>query len=440
MNMKKKIFSLCFCAVFLCSLAVVGTPTVYAQAPEGSPVANHGQLSVRDGQLCDVSGNPYQLRGISSHGLHWYGQYVNQNAIRTIRDDWKANVFRLAMYTGESGYITNPQPIKATLEKGIQACLDLGMYVIIDWHMLGNDEPEDANPQTYQAQAIAFFDEMSKKYGHYPNVLYEICNEPNGDDVTWSNNIKPYAQTVIAAIRANDPDNLILVGSSTWSQDLHIQTADPLTESNIMYTVHFYAGTHGDYLQKRVENAVKAGFPVFISEWGTTRADGDGGIFPEKADVWLELLDKYNISWVNWSLSDKNEACALLKPGTSAQGNWNAQNLSASGDYVVRRLQSYPADEPAVTEPAVISSITCNNSDNICKGDNLTFRVQTTNGSGKHTLSYYLLRNGQICYKAQSVSSDSFSYTPHQAGDYSLLAYCRDEGKISSKRYVFKVK
>jgi endoglucanase len=226
-----------------------------------------------------------------------------------------ANVFRVAMYTGEGGYISQPENVKNLLVSAVDNAIAEDMYVIIDWHILS-----DGNPMTYVEESKKFFDEMSAKYADTPNVLYEICNEPNGN-VSWANDIKPYAEQVIPVIRENSPQSIILVGSGTWSQDINEPADNPLSFDNIMYTCHFYAGTHGSWLRDRIDYALSKGAPIFISEWGTSAADGNGGVFENETREWLDFLNERNISWCNWSLCDKAESSAALSgDGLSESG------------------------------------------------------------------------------------------------------------------------
>ncbi len=168
-------------------------------------------------------------------------------------------------------------------------------------------------------------------------MLYEICNEPNGN-VSWAKDVKPYAQEVVKAIRGAGSDGVILIGSPTWSQDIHLAAADPVPGKNLMYPLHFYAGTHGKNLRDRIDAAMKAGLPVFVSEWGTSRADGSGGVFLTEAKEWLDFLDKRSVSWANWSLCDKNETSAALRPGASPNGGWKQSDLSEAGKFVFSRF------------------------------------------------------------------------------------------------------
>ena len=300
--------------------------------PKGStPVSQHGQLSVKNGQLVDKSGKGYQLRGMSTHGLTWFPEFVNESAFKTLRDDWNTNVVRLAMYVDEWGngqcYMGNKSGSLELLEKGVDICIKLDMYVIIDWHVLN---PGD--PSKYTNEAKSFFETVSKRYAKYPNVIYEICNEPNGG-ASWSGNIKPYAEKIIPVIRKNAPNSVIIVGTPTWSQEIDKPLSDPLSYKNVMYAFHFYAATHAG-LRSNVENCVAQGLPVFVSEFGTCDASGGGANDFNETQKWLSYFDKQGISYCNWSICNKDETCSVLRPGTSANGNWSESNLTENGKWM----------------------------------------------------------------------------------------------------------
>jgi endoglucanase len=332
--------------LFLISQAVFAQP-----APEGSPVARYGQLKVVAGNICDSAGKPVALKGMSTMGLQWYGGIVNEAAFVALARDWKIDVIRLALYVAESGYASRPA-LKALVMKGIDLAIANGIYVIVDWHVLNPGNPNDP----VYAGAEAFFTELAGRYGKTPNLIYEIMNEPNGP-ANWAKDIKPYAVKMTAAIRAVDPDNLILIGSGTWSQDVDEAAADPVPGTNLVYTVHFYAGSHGPSLRNKIQAALDRKVAVFVSEWGTSKANGDGGPFPEMADIWLDFLAARNIGWVNWSLCDKAETSAAFKRGGSsplaptAMGHegyaiWTPDQLSDSGVYVRARLRGETPPSP----------------------------------------------------------------------------------------------
>lgn len=300
--------------------------------PKGTtPVSQHGQLSVKNGQLVDKSGKGYQLRGMSTHGLTWFPEFVNESAFKTLRDDWNTNVVRLAMYVDEWGngqcYMGNKSGSLELLEKGVDICIKLDMYVIIDWHVLN---PGD--PSKYTNEAKSFFETVSKRYAKYPNVIYEICNEPNGG-ASWSGNIKPYAEKIIPVIRKNAPNSVIIVGTPTWSQEIDKPLSDPLSYKNVMYAFHFYAATHAG-LRSNVENCVAQGLLVFVSEFGTCDASGGGANDFNETQKWLSYFDKQGISYCNWSICNKDETCSVLRPGTSANGNWSESNLTENGKWM----------------------------------------------------------------------------------------------------------
>ncbi|MBK9989528.1 MAG: glycoside hydrolase family 5 protein [Verrucomicrobia bacterium] len=302
-----------------------------AQYPKGSPVDRHGALRVVDRQLCDHAGQPVVLRGISTHDLKWFGRFVNRESIRSLAQDWNVTVLRCAVYL--TTYLPNRE-LEQRIDLIVSACEENGIYCIIDWHVLS-----ERNPQTTEAEARTFFARKAAQYRTKPHVLYEICNEPNGTEVTWRENVKPYAEAIIPVIRERAPDSLIIVGTPTWSQDVDIAAQEPLAFENIVYAMHFYAGTHGEELRDKIRKASER-IAIFCSEWGTTLASGDGGPFPKESGVWLDFVESRGISWCNWSLSDANEASALFRPSASSAGGWTESDLTASGQFVRARLQA----------------------------------------------------------------------------------------------------
>lgn len=306
------------------------------KAASGTPVSLHGELKVNGTHLVDCNGKTFQIKGVSTHGLAWFPEYVNKASFQTLRDEWGANCVRLAMYTAEyGGYCEGgSSQMKTMVNNGVGYATDLGMYVIIDWHIL-----QDQDPNKHTAEAIAFFDEMSAKYAGYDNVIYEICNEPNGG-VNWPT-IKSYAEQVIPVIKKNNPDAIIIVGTPTWSQEVDKAAADPITGyTNIMYTLHFYAATHKDSLRKTMQNAINSGLPIFVTEFGTCDASGSGGNDFSSANAWVDLMDKNSVSYCIWSLCNKNETAALINSGCSKTSGWSESDLSDAGKWYVGVLNN----------------------------------------------------------------------------------------------------
>ncbi len=307
------------------------TSQTASTAPTGEGfAAEHGALKVDGAQLTDQNGDPIQLYGMSTHGMAWYPQFVNYDAFKTLRDDWNTNCVRLAMYTHEyNGYCTGGDQdyLKSLVRTGVDAATDLGMYVIIDWHVL-----QDQDPNVYKDQSLAFFKEMSETYADHTNVLYEICNEPNGY-ATWDS-VKSYAEEVIPVIRENDPDAVIIVGTPTWSQDIDKAQANPLDEENILYALHFYAGTHKDVLWNRLDSCVQNGLPVFITEFGMCDASGSGANDFDSAQSWFDVIERYNISFCCWNLGNKDETCCTIKSSSSKVSDWTEEDLTESGKWI----------------------------------------------------------------------------------------------------------
>lgn len=317
-----------------------GTGTTPAVTPDpepasvtGTPYANHGKLHVSGAYLYDEHGAKYQLYGMSTHGISFenyaYGGYLNAAAMETLRDDWNTNCIRIVMYPRDyNGYLTggDKAKLKQIVCNGIEAATSAGMYVLVDWHV------HNYNPCETQNEAITFLREISAKYANYGNVLYEICNEPTNSP--WNSAIKPYAEAVIPAIRANAPDAVIIVGTNTWSQDVEGPLANPLSFKNVMYTFHFYANTHTASYRSRVESAIKQGLPIFITEFGTCDASGNGGFNSAESQAWFDLCATYSISHLNWSLCNKGETASAISSGCSKTSGWSVGDLTESGKLV----------------------------------------------------------------------------------------------------------
>lgn len=307
------------CLLLLTSvLLAIGCETKSQPSP---PIERHGQLHVEGTQLTDENGNAAMLRGMSYGWHNFWPRFYNKQSVKWLKDDWNVNIVRAAMGVDadEQCYINNPEDSKEKIKAVIDGAIDTGIYVIIDFH----------SHNIHLEEAKAFFDEMSKTYGDKPNVIYEIFNEP--DDESWTD-VKAYSEEVIKVIRKNDPDNIILVGCPHWDQDIHLPAEDPITGfDNLMYTVHFYAATHDKWLRDRTDAAIEKGLPVFVSESAGMEATGDGPLNEEEWQHWIDWMENRKISWITWSVSDKDETCSVLKKSASSTGNWKESNLKESG-------------------------------------------------------------------------------------------------------------
>lgn len=284
----------------------------------------HGKLSVKGTNLIDAKGKPLRLKGISTHGIAWFPQYISRESFASLRKLFGINAVRLALYSDPSAGYT--KEIHKKVREGVEAATKEGMYVIIDWHILS-----DGNPNIYKEQAKEFFKEMAQAFKNQDNIIYEICNEPNGG-ATWENDIKPYALELIDTIRKIDKEAVIIVGTPNWSQDVDIVAQSPITgEENIMYALHFYAATHKEELRSKAEAALKKGLPLFVSEFSICEASGNGNLDYSSADAWAAFCKSNNISMMAWNLSNKAEASSLLKPSCSKVDSYQESDLSDSG-------------------------------------------------------------------------------------------------------------
>lgn len=300
------------------------------------PAMDYGQLHVDGTKLKDQQNNVVVLRGMSYGWHNWWPRFYNSETVEWLKNDWGCTVVRAAMGVQaqededlKKGYIKKPEWSVEKIKSVVDGAISFGIYVIIDWHS-----------HTIQTKAAKkFFAEMAKTYGEYPNVIYEIFNEPVQH--SWEE-VKNYSVEIIKTIREIDPDNVIIVGTPHWDQDIHIAADDPITGfSNIMYSIHFYAATHNEELRKRGDYALEKGLPVFVSECAGMAASGDGPLDYEEWQRWIEWMEANQISWIIWSISDKNESCSVLKKTASSKGEWKEKNLKVSGKEVRKIIRNY---------------------------------------------------------------------------------------------------
>lgn len=303
-----------------------------------TPFEKYGKLHVEGKNLVNEKGEIVVLKGISTHNLNEYPQYVNEEAFKQFRDEYKVSIMRLAMYSGfadnHEGYADSNDEhraeLEAIVEKGVEICNKLGLYVMVDWHIL-----LDYDPNMHTDMAIRFFKSICQKLKKYDNVIYEICNEPNmnletKEEVTWDQ-IKNYARQVIPVIREIDPKKVIIVGTTIWSQGVDEAADAPLEYDNLMYTLHFYADTHRDKLRNKLIYARSKDLPVFVTEFGVGHANGDGEINVEESEKWIDLLNKEKISQIIWNLSNKAETSSIISAKCDKTFGFTDEDLSPCG-------------------------------------------------------------------------------------------------------------
>jgi endoglucanase len=425
--------------IFSIVVMVFAMPSFSAPTTVDRIVDVYGHLRVDGNRVVNQNGEPIALRGMSLFWSQWIGKYYNYECVKWLRDDWQCTVVRPAMAVESGGYLTNPATEKAKVEAVIDACIDLGIYVIVDWH--------DHNAQNHQEQSIAFFKELATEYGNYPNLIYEIYNEPL--QVNWKNVIKPYAEAVIAEIRAIDPDNIIVVGNSTWSQDVDVVARDPIAGVNLAYALHFYAATHKQWLRDKATFALNKGIALWVTEFGTCESSGSGVLDYAESKKWFDFMDANLLSWCNWSIADKVETSAALKPGASASGNWEKSDLTESGVLVRDKIIAWNKAITSVQESGVVEG---NTDLNILRNFPNPFNPVTEInyqllGTSYVTLTVYDMLGKQVVMLVNEVK---------QAGDYStsfdgsrlangiycarLVATPLNDGRQEGKLYIQTIK
>ena len=297
----------------------------------GGSVSQNGFLSVKGTSLVNKDGREVVLRGVSFGWHNWWPRFYDENTVTWLKEDWKCCVLRAAIGVepddSPGGYIKNPTFALNCLYAVIDAAIKNDMYVIVDWH----------SHSIKQEEAKAFFKLIAEKYKDYPNIIYEIFNEPA--NLSWSS-IKPYSEAVIETIRSIDKKNIILVGTPTWSQDVDVAANNPITGyNNLMYVLHFYAASHTQYLRNKADVALQKGLPIIVSECAGMEASGDGPINKQEWKNWLQWMGDNNISWLAWSVSDKNETCSMIKNASSPVSGWKDSDLKEWGQIVREELR-----------------------------------------------------------------------------------------------------
>jgi len=392
--MKRVIFTLL--TVVLCTL--LSAQTI---------VEKHGRLRVKDAHVVNKDGEFISLCGNSlfwsTNG--WGGEkYYNHDVVKFLKDDWNSSIVRIAMgVEGIGDYRTDPAGQTAKVKTVVDACIEEGLYVIIDFHA--------HSAHNYKNLAITFFEEMATLYGEYDNVIYEIFNEPL--NVSWANVIKPYAEEVIAAIREIDPDNLIIVGTRNWSQEVVEASLNPIDDVNVAYALHFYADSHKQWLRDAAITAMNNGAALFVTEWGTCNASGNTGHNEESSDEWMSFCKDNYISVCNWAINDKDETASALLPGASKEGGWTEDDYTPSGKYVRNLMLNWNKPCEYVLLPNTIKA------ENYCRLSNA--QRQPCSEGGKSVGNF-----GKESWLAYQV-------TVEEAGVYTVsyrIASLREGGKI----------
>lgn len=318
------------------------TAIAHTRNHQTTPFGRHGRLKIQGKDLIDSNGEICQLKGLSSHNIFCYPEYLNESTITELTDRFGLEIFRFAMYSGfadeKYGYADGDDEVRSRAEAMLMDMVNitakLGIYLIVDWHIL-----LDYDPNMHTDMAISFFEKICPLLKDYDHILYEICNEPN-KDCTWSE-VCHYANQVIPVIQAIDDTKVIIVGTPVWSQRVDEPAANPLPYPNLTYTLHFYSDTHRDELRRLAADAIEnSNLPIFVSEFGICDATGSGPVNMEQTNLWIELMDKYHLSYVLWNLSNKDETSAILKPDCKKLTGFTENDFTESGKFLSTMIKT----------------------------------------------------------------------------------------------------
>jgi endoglucanase len=322
---------LSFILVVICSFVKTEDGIASEKEKAKRTIVNHlGLIHVKGNKIVDQYETPIALHGMSLFWSQWGGRFYNADCIRWLRDDWKCTIIRAVCGIHSDGYLANPETELAKITTVIDACIDLGIYVIVDWH--------DHSAEKHLSQSKEFFRTIARKYGSNSNLIYEIYNEPSR--VSWDDVIKPYAEEVLAVIRQYDHDNLVIIGTPQWAQDVDVAAQAPISDANVAYSFHFYTSDkwHKQNLRDKAIAAIKNGLPIFITEYGISESNGNGTIDSLETTKWFSFVDEYGLSTCNWSVMDKDETSAALVRGADQNGYWKDSDLSFSGKIIRNRI------------------------------------------------------------------------------------------------------
>jgi len=422
----KHLFSLKMLGVIFALFLTIGS------AAAQTPVSKNGQLKVVGLKLCNQFGNPIQLRGMSTHGIQWYGwgDCLTNASLDALANDWGGDILRISMYVQEGGYETNPTAFTNQVNTLIEAATARGMYALVDFHQLTPGDP-NANLQN----AKNFFTSIANTHKNKNNILYDICNEPNG--VAWSR-IKTYADQIIPVIRAIDGDAPILVGTHGWgsmgisdgrtAQDI---VSAPVNATNIMYTFHFYAASHGDQYYNEL-NWASDRLPVFVTEFGTQTASGDGTNNFTMSQKYIDLMRTKKISWCNWNFSDDERTGAVWTSGTCSNGPWNTTRLKPAGLWVRERMLSPADDFPGgtVNQAPTVSLTSPSNNASFTAPASITISANAADADG--TVSKVEFYNGTTLLNSDNAAPFTFNWTNVGVGTYTITAKATDNANAST--------
>lgn len=312
----------------------------------GSNAGDAGWVSVKGNKFIDPEGNEIVFRGLcfSDPGKllgdgHWDKSYFEE------AKDWGANIVRFAVHPSNLNKLGWDEYF-AEMDKGIAWAKELGMYVIMDWHSIGNLKQEIFTNDMYittKEETFKFWRTVAERYKDEPTVaLYELFNEPTVSgygECSWED-WKALQEELIDAIRAINPNALCICAGFNWAYDLTPVATAPIARENVAYVSHPYPMKREQPWEEQWEadyGFVADTYPVICTEMGYCLEDEKGAHVPVKStDVYGDHITKYfedkGISFTIWCF-DPDWAPMLFS-------DWD-YTLTTQGRYFKKYLQQF---------------------------------------------------------------------------------------------------
>ncbi|MFW6205941.1 MAG: glycoside hydrolase family 5 protein, partial [Gemmatimonadota bacterium] len=274
------------------------------------------RVGIEANRFVGPDGQALVFRGVSiadPDRLEGIGQW-DRELFEAVRG-WNANIVRVPVHPsawrerGKDSYLE-------LLDDAVRWAGQLGMYVIIDWHTIGNPITElmqDEGYNTTRTETLRFWRTVAARYGDDPVVaFYELWNEPtrfNGTlgRATWAEH-RAFMEEIIHVLRAHSPDVIPLVAGFDWAYDLTEPGAAPIELPGIAYVTHPYPQKREPPWEEKWQRDfgfLAERYPVIATELGFMSADLPGAHVPVIADetygrAIIDFFEERGISWVAW--------------------------------------------------------------------------------------------------------------------------------------------
>lgn len=302
----------------------------YPPAPVGYSLPNSNGLSVVGKDIIRW-GAPYRLRGVSLMSTIWEDGVAMVNTLAA--DNLNVNCVRIPFHLNDgsgNGYLqaTDKEAYYLTkMKPTIDAVMAKGWHCIIDYHAILNwDKESDLD------NMLAFWTHIASKYANEPRVLFEMFNEPispSGNPITlatWTA-YRDRMQTVVDCIRSVAPNNIIIIGSPSWSTRINFAPQALFVGTNLVYSYHLYPNQGVTGLAAFLASQIPSNLPVIMTEFGFSEVITDGvtnlSVNPNyPADVKAWFLANPHVSWTAWSYGASPTSLSLLAPSGATMKTW----------------------------------------------------------------------------------------------------------------------